>query len=245
MNKALKRLEGKKLIKSVKSVTFKSRKIYMLYELVPSAQVTGGAWYTDGELDTHFINSLRRSVAQFLQPAGSMKTRAEIAEHIRKSGVSKIPLGTDDVQQVIDSLVMDRAVAAMPPKHAGGGAADISAGAGLGIPDDGPAAGGAASGASSSSSSSSGRAGKGASAASSGERKAGESALSADVRRAIAQEKMMQSTVRYKRIRKKLPAPALTSVPCGMCPVAEDCFPGSSKVSPETCVYYTKWLEAF
>ena len=193
MNKALKRLEGKKLIKSVKSVTFKSRKIYMLYELVPSAQVTGGAWYTDGELDTHFINSLRRSVAQFLQPAGSMKTRAEIAEHIRKSGVSKIPLGTDDVQQVIDSLVMDRAVAAMPPKHAGGGAADISAGAGLGIPDDGPAAGGAASasGESSSSSSSSGRAGKSASAASSGERKAGESALSADVRRAIAQEKVM------------------------------------------------------
>jgi len=66
MNKSLKRLEGKKLIKSVKSVTFKSRKIYMLYELVPSAQVTGGSWYTDGELDTHFINTLRRSVAGFL-----------------------------------------------------------------------------------------------------------------------------------------------------------------------------------
>lgn len=33
----------------------------------------------------------------------------------------------------------------------------------------------------------------------------------------------------------------LTRVPCGVCPVAQDCTPGGA-VSPETCVYFAAWL---
>lgn len=30
----------------------------MLYDVTPSSEVTGGAWYTDQELDTDFIETL-------------------------------------------------------------------------------------------------------------------------------------------------------------------------------------------
>jgi DNA-directed RNA polymerase III subunit RPC6 len=30
----------------------------MLYDVTPSSEVTGGAWYTDQELDTDFIDTL-------------------------------------------------------------------------------------------------------------------------------------------------------------------------------------------
>lgn len=34
------------------------KKVYMLYELDPSEEVSGGTWYTDNEFDGEFINKL-------------------------------------------------------------------------------------------------------------------------------------------------------------------------------------------
>eukprot|EP00879_Flechtneria_rotunda_P027217 GHRR01029118.1.p1 GENE.GHRR01029118.1~~GHRR01029118.1.p1 ORF type:complete len:143 (-),score=24.35 GHRR01029118.1:334-762(-) len=42
-----------------------------------------------------------------------------------------------------------------------------------------------------------------------------------------------------------LPVPdttALTSIPCGVCPVIDQCCEGG-QVSPQACVYYQAWLE--
>eukprot|EP00877_Chromochloris_zofingiensis_P008185 jgi/Chrzof1/361/Cz01g13040.t1 len=44
ITKILKALEGRHLIKSVKNVNNPSRKLYMLAELEPSREITGGAW---------------------------------------------------------------------------------------------------------------------------------------------------------------------------------------------------------
>jgi DNA-directed RNA polymerase III subunit RPC6 len=35
---------------------------------------------------------------------------------------------------------------------------------------------------------------------------------------------------------------AFTSIPCGVCPVIDQCQEGG-QISPQTCVYYQKWLE--
>ena len=42
--KIIKVLESRNLIKSCKNVNNISRKVYMLYELEPSREITGGAW---------------------------------------------------------------------------------------------------------------------------------------------------------------------------------------------------------
>lgn len=44
LNKILKNLETRKLIKAVKSVNASKKKVYMLYNLEPDRSVTGGAW---------------------------------------------------------------------------------------------------------------------------------------------------------------------------------------------------------
>ena len=38
----------------------KSRKLYMLFELEPSREVTGGAWYTDSQFDSEFIAAVQQ-----------------------------------------------------------------------------------------------------------------------------------------------------------------------------------------
>lgn len=67
LTKCIKALEGKNLIKAVKSVKFPTRKIYILSELQPSVEHSGGPWYTDNELDTEFIGVLLQSIHKCLQ----------------------------------------------------------------------------------------------------------------------------------------------------------------------------------
>lgn len=64
--KCLKSLESQRYVKSVKSVKYPTRKIYMLYNLQPSIDVTGGPWFTDSELDVEFINSLLTIVWRYI-----------------------------------------------------------------------------------------------------------------------------------------------------------------------------------
>ncbi len=58
MTKALKILESAKYVKPIKSVKFPGRKLYMLYDLNPAEEVTGGSWFSDGELDIDFVENL-------------------------------------------------------------------------------------------------------------------------------------------------------------------------------------------
>ena len=48
---------------------------------------------------------------------------------------------------------------------------------------------------------------------------------------------------RYVLLRPVAVDVAATTFPCGMCPVAKACAPGGI-VAPETCVYFTQWLDA-
>ena len=66
LNRTLKSLEQKQEIKAVKHVKYPTRKIYMLFSLSPSSEVTGGAWYTDQALDTDFIDSLKAACLKYI-----------------------------------------------------------------------------------------------------------------------------------------------------------------------------------
>lgn len=132
--KCLKNLESQRYIKSIKSVKFPSRKIYMLYNLQPSIEVTGGPWYTDGELDDEFISHLLTIVWRFAAektfPHGfnnysqvDMKsgtnekiytknvvnyvTKQEILDFIKKINISKVDLTIPDIESLCEVLYFD------------------------------------------------------------------------------------------------------------------------------------------
>ena len=62
MNRAVKSLENKNMIKAVKLVKYPNRKTYMLAKLQPSENVTGGPFYTDGVLDGRYISGQTPSI---------------------------------------------------------------------------------------------------------------------------------------------------------------------------------------
>lgn len=138
--RCLKSLESQSYIKSVKSVKHPTRKIYMLYHLTPSIDVTGGPWFTDSELDTDFIDSLLivvwkfiaqktfpkcfkkkglipNGLKQYSYPAniltgmGSLlPTLNDVGEFIVSSGITTIELTLSDVKSLCDVLVFDEKI---------------------------------------------------------------------------------------------------------------------------------------
>jgi len=125
LNRVLKSLENKKHIKAVKSVNATRKKVYMLYGLEPDRSVTGGAWYTDQEFESEFVEILNQQSYNYLyekleksRQAGSntgpmaarsmsMATSKEVSKYISDLGISKIELKEEDIEAILDTLIYD------------------------------------------------------------------------------------------------------------------------------------------
>ncbi|ODV69990.1 34-kDa subunit of RNA polymerase III (C) [Hyphopichia burtonii NRRL Y-1933] len=129
--RCLKSLEGQRYIKSIKSVKHPTRKIYMLYNLQPSIEVTGGPWFTDSELDTEFIDSLTTVIWRFVasksyptvfQPPSSNTNVFQssfpathtgyinlesIMEFITSNRITNIELAVHDIRALCDVLIYE------------------------------------------------------------------------------------------------------------------------------------------
>ncbi|XP_053947069.1 probable DNA-directed RNA polymerase III subunit RPC6 [Anastrepha obliqua] len=123
LNKILKNLETKKLIKAVKSVNASKKKVYMLYNLEPDRSVTGGAWYQDQDFEAEFVDVLNQQCLRFLQitrenaekkrdgPLAvkrlSCCTVKEVHKFISDLGISKVHLDEDDLETILKTVVYD------------------------------------------------------------------------------------------------------------------------------------------
>ena len=109
LNKIFKLLESRQLIKPVKSVAAKSKKLYMIYNLTPSKELTGGIWYSDLEFDHEFINELRIFLLQCIKRMnnGNGITLQQIIDKIHMAQISRVELSSNDVLQLIQTLIYD------------------------------------------------------------------------------------------------------------------------------------------
>lgn len=121
ITKVLKNLEGRKIIKAVKSVKNSTRKVYMLASLEPSQEITGGPWFSENELDTEFIEELCKVCLRFIgsksipgKPGhiyaadyAGYPTLEQIHRFLGESKVTSADLGTEDVSMLLDRLIFD------------------------------------------------------------------------------------------------------------------------------------------
>ncbi|XP_077987941.1 DNA-directed RNA polymerase III subunit RPC6-like [Glandiceps talaboti] len=193
VSKILKNLESKKLIKAIKSVGASKKKVYMLYNVEPDRSVTGGAWYSDQDFESEFVEVLNQQCFKFLQQKATLAATTkqdplavrnasyassnDVWKYISELGISKVALSTEDIETILDTLIYD-------------GKVEVTVVA-------------------CQSSSSSSREG---------------------------QMKL------YRSVGALVTPTGLTRMPCGVCPVFDQCHVGGT-ISPSTCVYMAEWLE--
>ncbi|BAT83161.1 hypothetical protein LR48_Vigan03g005600 [Vigna angularis] len=106
VKKSLKLLQSKNLIKEVVNIQNKGRKHYMAAEFEPSKEITGGDWYTQGSLDTYFIN-LVKDVCLKCIFRQKVATYDGILEWSRKSGVFTVEITAQQTDEILRALVLD------------------------------------------------------------------------------------------------------------------------------------------
>jgi len=181
ITKIFKTLEARKLIKSVKHVAQQNRKVYMLYDLEPSREITGGAWYTEHEYDAEFINVLREQCVKFICSKDRV-TLEEVSDFVRSSKLSHVELASEDVLQIVNTLVYDGKIDAIEDESQ----------------DDGMAS--------------------------------------------VTDEDSKPPTYYSKALLAIPEHSPFTDVPCGVCPVINECRP-DGLINPTSCEYLTAWLE--
>ncbi|XP_032881628.1 DNA-directed RNA polymerase III subunit RPC6 [Amblyraja radiata] len=123
INKILKNMESKKLIKAVKSVAASKKKVYMLYNLQPDRSVTGGAWYSDQDFESEFVEVLNQQCFKFLQNKADVARESkqspmvqrnssyasshEVWKYICELGISKVELSMEDIETILNTLIYD------------------------------------------------------------------------------------------------------------------------------------------
>ncbi|KIW34936.1 hypothetical protein, variant [Cladophialophora immunda] len=66
LEKVYRVLEGRGLVKQMKSVSHPSRKMYILAGLTPSEDATGGSWFSEGRLDIGLIDTISTVIEHYV-----------------------------------------------------------------------------------------------------------------------------------------------------------------------------------
>ncbi|XP_062008227.1 uncharacterized protein LOC133725118 isoform X2 [Rosa rugosa] len=109
--KAIKTLQAKQLIKEVKNFENKTRKHYMATEFEPSKEITGGAWYDNGQFDTEFIKVVKRELVKVIpDDHQEIATLEEISHAVRMKNFLTVNLSDQELKQILDALVLDNEI---------------------------------------------------------------------------------------------------------------------------------------
>ncbi|KAJ2466221.1 34-kDa subunit of RNA polymerase III (C), partial [Coemansia sp. RSA 2320] len=146
ITRSLKVLEQRALIKSIKSVKHPTRKLYMLIDISPSSDITGGPWYTDQEMDTDFINQLAHQCYTYIYAHSYPRHKqrsvysanhtgypksSQIKRFIVENRITNVSLSLENIEELLTMLVYDGKIERIAPafemdvggaRGAGGGA---------------------------------------------------------------------------------------------------------------------------
>ena len=116
-NSCIKTLKEKAKIKEVKSVKSKWGHL-MAVEFEPSNVVTGGLWYSDGKLDTDFVENLTKISLAFIR-SEKVATAQQAREMVMASKVFNGEMSVNQIKEILETLVLDKEV--MKVKSTGSG----------------------------------------------------------------------------------------------------------------------------
>lgn len=106
VTKILKTLETRNLVKPVKSVNDGKRKIYVLFELEPAADITGGLWFQGQDMDVEFIQTLQQQCKRFISERGTA-TVEQLQQFIKNSRIFNVPVAADQLSLILTTLCYD------------------------------------------------------------------------------------------------------------------------------------------
>ncbi|EKX73665.1 DNA-directed RNA polymerase III, putative [Theileria equi strain WA] len=101
--------EGLRLIKPVRSIRYKNRRLYVLSHIEPADEISGGAFYYDGEFNEVLVEGMKDQVAMYLSK-NMGRTLTQITDYLKSSNTIQGDLLEENVLAVVNLLVLENKV---------------------------------------------------------------------------------------------------------------------------------------
>ncbi|XP_071730473.1 uncharacterized protein [Rutidosis leptorrhynchoides] len=109
VRKCIKTLQVSSLIKEIPHAQFKG-KHYIVAEYTPAENVTGGLWYTDGKLDTEFIEQLKDICFKTIKKL-KVATVEGVNDFLNKNGLlTNKECSNEQISEILRLLILDNVV---------------------------------------------------------------------------------------------------------------------------------------
>lgn len=105
LSASLKNLDKYGLIKNIKAKD-KNRWMYFAYDQVPDADIVGGKFYEDGEINDTMIDTIRSKIVALIESKGKA-SQIEIIKYLVDSSEDTRDLREEEVQTLINTLIFD------------------------------------------------------------------------------------------------------------------------------------------
>jgi DNA-directed RNA polymerase III subunit RPC6 len=106
LNKILKKLEKKILIKSLKMLNLKHKKIWIGYDIEPSQSITGGAFCSNQEFDKNLIEVIKEKCLDYVSRS-KVVSRKDFMIYVTSLKILQTELNEEDIQKIINLLIFD------------------------------------------------------------------------------------------------------------------------------------------
>ncbi|EQB60203.1 rpc34p [Vairimorpha apis BRL 01] len=87
--KILNTLENKRIIKSIKNIK-NNRKVYVMYDIMPSDEITGGFWFIDNEVDFECVENVSKIVLNYIIKKTKVDNENAINKYSNNVSLSEI-----------------------------------------------------------------------------------------------------------------------------------------------------------
>ena len=105
LSRITKTLEHRRLIKQITPAQYRSRKVWMLFELEPATELSGGSWYKDGQIDAELIQRLRMATVEYVSNCAEPVSASDIQVFLASQQLSR---SIENVESIVRTLVLDR-----------------------------------------------------------------------------------------------------------------------------------------
>lgn len=113
---ALKVLEKNGLIRSVKSIKQKNKNIYILFDLDPNEEVTGGKWYKNNQFDKKFVDVFCEKTLKYIKSENSPigVSFNSISNYLTSTELNKGDTRDDHVKDILNVLIYNGEIEEIP-----------------------------------------------------------------------------------------------------------------------------------
>lgn len=111
LNKCIKQLEVKSLIRQVKSTKHPTRKMYISFAATFSDEAALSSWYTDNEVDVELVSEVLSLLKKIFEQSSNQKLDSDyLLKYLKSTNILTSTISVNEVEEILSVMVFENVI---------------------------------------------------------------------------------------------------------------------------------------